>query len=301
MRHMSDIEQIDRDLCIPNDWRILVTGITSIHGWPVFKFLSKLMPQDRLFGIRPPGIDYPEADNIEAICMTDRDALKRIRERFDPTHVVHCAGVCDLDVCEERPEWAHRINVQGAENMADLFGENLPLVYISTDLVFSGEKPPEGGYTEEDETDPVSVAGRTFVKAERRILKQDDSCVIRLSLPLGDSVNNKGAIDWIEGRFMRGLPVTLFHDEVRSCIECEAIGPVVIQVFLNRIRGLYNLGGDRSWSLYEIGKHVLEKGDYSAELLDGTMRHEEINGPPRIGDVTLNSLKLKQALLIQRT
>ena len=61
---MSDIKQINRDLSIPEDWRILVTGITSIHGWPVFEFLKGLVPEERLLGIKPPGTALPLGDNI---------------------------------------------------------------------------------------------------------------------------------------------------------------------------------------------------------------------------------------------
>jgi len=139
--------------------------------------------------------------------------------------VIHCAGVCDLDVCEDRPQWAYSINVLGTKAVADVFGENASIIYLSTDLVFSENNPPLKGYSELDTPDPLSVAGRTFLAAEQHIKKNNNFCIIRLGLPLGDSVNGeKGAIDWIESRFKRRLAVTLFHDEYRSCITCEEIG-----------------------------------------------------------------------------
>lgn len=282
---------------IPDSWRVLVTGVTSIHGWPIFTRLRELLPKSRLFGIRPPESNAPDTDNVSSFCITNRAELEKIRDGFAPTHVVHCAGVCDLDACEDRPEWAHSINVQGAKTVADIFGRDVPILYMSSDLVFSGNNSPAGGYSENDPPNPISVAGKTFTGAEEYIQKYKNHCIVRLGLPLGDSINrNKGAIDWIDSRFRRNLPVTLFYDEYRSCINCEEIAEMVITTLTLKLRGLFHFGGDKTWSLYDIGKYVLKSGGYSPDLLNGIMRHQEENGPPRIGDVSLNSNRLRNLL-----
>jgi dTDP-4-dehydrorhamnose reductase len=276
-------------MLIPEQWKILVTGITSIHGWPIYKRLAGLFSPSRLFGIRPPKTDIPAGPRVRPVCITDKDRLYGIRKRFNPTHVVHCAGVCDLDVCEERPEWAYTINVEGTRIVRDVFGD-LPVTYMSTDLVFSGENPPDRGYAECHGTDPVSVAGKTFAEAETFLDTGDRHCIVRLGLPLGDSVTgDKGAIDWIESRFKRQLPVTLFHDEYRSCVSCDAIADMAMNVLAGQWTGLYHFGGPRSWSLHDIGAYVIQRGGYDPALLNGILRHQEVNGPPRIGDVSLNS------------
>ena len=278
---------------IQDSWRVLVTGVTSIHGWPVFTKLHKLIPKLRLRGIKPPNSKVPDADNVSSICITNQAGLEEIRDRFKPTHVIHCAGVCDLDVCEERPEWAHSINVRGAKAVADIFGGNVPVLYMSTDLVFSGNNPPVDGYTEDDSPDPISVVGKTFARAENYIKECRNHCIIRLGLPLGASINgDKGAIDWIDSRFRRKLPVTLFYDEYRSCVNCDEIGTMAVSALIFDLKGLFHFGGDKTWSLYDIGKYVLEKGGYSSSLLKGRMRRHEQNGPPRVGNVSLNSNRL---------
>ncbi len=279
---------------IPDSWRILVTGVTSIHGWPIFTQLHKLLPETFLYGLRPPNSNVPDAENVSSFCITEREKLDKIRDEFKPTHVIHCAGVCDLDVCEERPEWAYSLNVHGTMAVADVFGNDIPILYMSTDLVFSGYNSPAGGYTEDDEPNPINVVGKTFASAEAYIQKCKDHCIVRLGLPLGDSIDGKkGAIDWIESRFRRNLPVTLFYDEYRSCVDCEEIVRMAIATLTLGLRGIFHLGGDRRWSLYDIGKYVLDKGGYTPALLHGIMRHQEENGPPRIGDVSLNSKKLR--------
>jgi dTDP-4-dehydrorhamnose reductase len=208
----------------PNVPRIFFTGVTAIHGWPVFSYLSKMFPPEQLYAIRPPKAHVPTASNIESCCITDVSRLEKIAATFRPTQVIHCSGVCDLDVCEERPVWAHRMNTFGTQCIVDVFGTYAHIVYLSTDLVFSGNHPPIGGYCETDSPDPVSVAGKTFLRAEHHIQQAPSWCIVRLGLPLGESVGHSaGAIDFIKSRFSRGLPLTLFHDEWRSTINISTI------------------------------------------------------------------------------
>ena len=54
-----------------NTARILITGITSIHGWPLYQKLQSVVPPDRLFGIRPPNMRMPESGNVASACMTE--------------------------------------------------------------------------------------------------------------------------------------------------------------------------------------------------------------------------------------
>ena len=286
--------------------RILVTGITSIHGWPIWRalnvaeassFVMKSCESVRLFGIRPPQTKAPVADNVAAVCITDRDELSRIRDKFRPTCVVHCAGVCDLDLCEERPEWAYDLNVNGMKAVTDVFGETCKIIYMSTDLIFSGERPPENGYAETHAPDPVSVAGRTFHQAEQVLQGLDGACIMRLGLPLGDSVTgDKGAIDWIKSRLIKNRPVTLFYDELRSCIWCDQIAEMIGPILSLNLQGVNHFGGNRPWTLHEIGQHVQDTHQTPPHLLKGIYRHEEQNGPPRIGDVSMNCNKLKTTL-----
>ena len=277
--------------------RILLTGVTSIHGWPLYRRLSSCADIECLFGVRSPKSEEPAAENVAPICLTDRRALAELRERFQPDCVLHAGGVCDLDVCEERPGWAEAINVEGAQNIVDVFKSSARLVYASADLVFDGVDPPEGGYREADATSPVSVVGRTIREAEKLLLAVPGSLVFRLGLPIGASVQgSKGAKDWIENRYRRGLPVTLFHDEMRSCVDCDELAEVFLQGIWQGLSGLYHLGGPRPFSLYEIGARLLRNGSFPEAVLRGIERNQEIDGPPRIGNVGLNSESLERSL-----
>ena len=277
--------------------RILITGITSIHGWPIYKKLKSTLNAENLFGIRPPNMRIPADENVLSICMTDREALLRVMDEFKPTHVLHAAGVCDLDICEARPHYAHDINVLGAKNIVSIFSESCYIMYLSADLVFSGHTPPQDGYVENDALDPVSIVGKTYMLAEREIASAPRHSTIRIGLPMGDSIQGeKGAVDFIEGRLKRGLPMSLFHDEYRSCIDCDELADFVMELFFREVEDVFHVGGPRPVSLYEIGERILKRGNYKKEALKKWSRVDDVNGPPRIGNVHLNSGKVEQLL-----
>ncbi|HTY63828.1 MAG TPA: sugar nucleotide-binding protein [Acidobacteriota bacterium] len=277
--------------------RVLITGVTSIHGWPIYRKLQSIYPPERLFGIRPPNMKIPDRENVASVCMTDLSELARIRDGFRPTHVVHAAGVCDLDVCEARPRYAHNINVNGARGIVSVFADSCYIMYLSADLVFSGNKVSARGYAETDRPDPVSIVGKTFLLAENEITKAPRHSIVRLGLPMGDSIQGtKGAVDFIESRLRRGLPMSLFHDEYRSCIGCEDLADGVVSLFAMEVEGLFHIGGPHAVSLYEIGERILNRGNYRPEALRKWSRSEDVNGPPRIGNVHLDSGKAERLL-----
>ena len=153
-------------------------------------------------------------------------------------------------------------------------------MHLSIDLVFSGTRG--GGHIETDETDPVTVYGKTMAEAERILLggqkedleqkvtketkggedknehgNQTVSCItttsssssaslpsfpsvqnpfvpnpkpaiLRISLPMGVSFNgHAGAIDWIQSRFKKQKPATLYYDEIRTPTYTDCLNPLL--------------------------------------------------------------------------
>ena len=166
------------------------------------------------------------------------------------------------------------------------------LVRLSIDLVFSGTRG--GNHDIADKTDPVTVYGKTMVEAEQLVLNEaPDTCLLRISLPMGISFNgHAGAIDWIQARFQKGKPATLYYDEVRTPTYCDCMNLMLHQVSCHPIQGLHHAGGQRCLSLFEIAQIVNRVGGYDPDLLMGCYRMEAGPLPPRAGNVTMNSKSL---------
>jgi dTDP-4-dehydrorhamnose reductase len=109
-----------------------------------------------------------------------------------------------VDRCETEPAVAEAANTTGPAALAALCGEiGAQLVHVSTDYVFdgSGTRP----YTEEDQTDPRSVYGRTKLEGERRVLDaQPGAIVVRTAWVFGPGRNFVRTILEAAARAQRG-------------------------------------------------------------------------------------------------
>jgi dTDP-4-dehydrorhamnose reductase len=85
--------------------------------------------------------------------------------RSNPDVIIHTAALARLDECFRNPSVAEAINVQATRHLVQLARKTgTRFVYVSTDLVFDGEK---GNYSESDHPSPISVYGNTNDDAER--------------------------------------------------------------------------------------------------------------------------------------
>src|SRR5262245_31739005 len=280
------------DLPLP----LLVTGVAGVAGYNAFHYFRRKFGR-QVIGIRREDNWPLRGDGIIACDGDDRDTLARLLDKHQFGAVLNCEGTCKLKSCELDPSMAQRVNIDSVSTMLDVIrGTNVRLIHLSIDLVFSGTRG--GGHVEEDQTDPVTVYGKTMAEAERIILAESDAAILRISLPMGVSFNgHAGAIDWIQSRFKKGKPATLYYDEVRTPTYTDCLNPLLATVLARRdLSGLYHAGGPRRLSLFQIAQIVNRVGGYDPELLHGCMRIEAGPIPPRAGNVTMDSSKLARAL-----
>ena len=106
--------------------------------------------------------DLPEVD------ITDLGLFQRTLDSTRPDVVIHAAAITAVDECETRRELAFRVNGEGTRNLALACRKNrVPLLYISTDYVFDGEK--ETPYLEDDAPHPINVYGHSKLQGETHI------------------------------------------------------------------------------------------------------------------------------------
>jgi dTDP-4-dehydrorhamnose reductase len=275
---------------------LLITGISGVAGWNALHYFRCRYP-GRVIGLRPTQTWQLVGDDVVALDTEDRTGLHSLFAAHRFGAVLNCTGNCALKSCELDPTMARRVNVVSAANVAEAaraFG--CRLVHLSSDLVFSGTRGRS--YAETDPVDPVTVYGRTMAEAEGVVSATDpDAAVLRISLPMGPSFNHHaGAIDWIGSRFRAGRPATLYFDEVRSCTYVDDLNRVFECFLASDEAGLYHLGGPRAVTLYQIAQIVNRVGGYDPHMLKGCPRIEAGPMPPRAGNVSMDSTKLRSLL-----
>ena len=275
---------------------LLITGAAGVAGYNALAYFHARYP-GRVYAIRQRDNWRLDGPGIVACNAEDRESLQRLFEQHRFAAVLDCAGNCALKACELDPAMAWRINVEGVRTLTGLakqYGSRF--VHLSIDLVFSGAG--NGLHTEDDPTDPVTVYGKTMVAAEELIRAElPEACILRISLPMGISFNgHAGAIDWIQSRFKKQKPATLYFDEVRTPTYTDCLNRLCETVLAQPLAGLYHAGGPLPLSLFQIAQIINRVGGYDPRHLQGCPRIDAGPIPPRAGNVSMDSSKLVQAL-----
>ncbi len=275
---------------------LLITGIAGVAGYNAFGHFRKKFG-DQVIGLRPVKNWPLSGESIVACDIEDESRFKELIDKYQIRSILNCGGSCALKSCELDPQMAERVNVDGVRSLLKAIDRSdIQLLHLSIDLVYSGRG--DGDHVETDLPDPVTVYGRTMVDAERLIQEtRPESCILRISLPMGVSFNgHAGAIDWIQSRFAKNKPATLYYDEIRTPTYVECLNETIEEVIARKISGLFHAGGKVKLSLFQIAQIVNRVGGYDPEHLMGCPRIEAGPMPPRAGNVTLNSDKLAKAL-----
>lgn len=271
---------------------MLVTGVAGVPGYNAFHYFRRRYG-DQIIGIRPRDNWPLQGPGIIGCNAEDDQAIGELWQTYRFASVLNATGSCRLKSCELDPELAYRVNVTATETiMRQAARHGARVIHLSSDLVFAGR--PQGGYREEETPDPVTVYGKTMVAAEEVVARhRPGAAIFRISLPMGISFNgHAGAVDWIQSRFRKGRPATLYFDEVRTPTYTSCLNRLFAHGFQESITGLFHAGGPQRLSLYQIAQIVNRVGGYDPDLLKGCPRAAAGPMPPRAGNVSLNSDKL---------
>lgn len=131
--------------------KILLTGKNGQLG---FELQRALAPLGEVLAVGQQDCD-----------LADSDALRALVRRFSPDVIVNPAAYTAVDKAESDCDKAFAVNAQAPAVLGE---EGVRLgalvVHYSTDYVFDGHK--NGAYTEDDQTNPQSVYGRSKLAGE---------------------------------------------------------------------------------------------------------------------------------------
>ena len=132
--------------------RILVTGANGQVGREVKSCIV------------PKGFDLLALDR-KALDITDPISIEREVSQSGVGLVVNCAAYTGVDKAESETELAFAVNRDGPAYLASACAETgIPLVHISTDFVFDGQK--RDPYLETDQISPLNVYGKSKAAGE---------------------------------------------------------------------------------------------------------------------------------------
>ncbi|MFM2620698.1 SDR family oxidoreductase [Vibrio owensii] len=258
--------------------KILITGARGFFGT---RFINRYHNEFDILGL-----------DVEQLDITNKSAVDTTFAEFKPDFVIHAAAIAVTDFCNQHPDIAHKVNVQGAINVANACKANgSKLVFISTEQVFNGNIEA-GPYSEQDTPVPDTVYGQNKLEAEgelRSIL--EDMWILRFTWLFGLPERNTTINPNVVWNAMQALTSGEVMQERRNEFRGLTYVHELIEQFPKIFTipyGTYHTGANNPASRYEIAEHILtELGQQSR--LDHLL---QVNDARKTRDVRLNTNKL---------
>ena len=126
--------------------RILITGAGGFIGpYLVAALRQTLADRVGISATSRTGGEYPELGTVGALDVTNSHAVKETVARYQPTHIVHLAGMAAISASEINPQAAWMVHLHGTLNVASAIRERAPdcaLLFIGSGQVYGASAKP---------------------------------------------------------------------------------------------------------------------------------------------------------------
>lgn len=246
---------------------IIGTGLSGLVGSRIIE----LLPQYAFENLsRNNGIDITNADQIKNKIIQSRSPV-----------VLHFAAKTDVDGCEKDRELgkngeAWKINVVGTDSIVKACEETgKKLIYISTDMVFDGEKAQGDFYTEEDPPYPKNWYAQTKFEGEK-IIQQSliPWAILRIAYPYRANFEKKEYVRTILTRLRQRMEVKAVTDHFFTPTFIDDLAGVIDFFITNNTTGIYNVAGNESVSPFKVAQLIAQTFDLQNSPIQKTTRSE---------------------------
>ncbi|XP_035222036.1 methionine adenosyltransferase 2 subunit beta-like [Stegodyphus dumicola] len=180
--------------------------------------------------------------------------------------------------------------------------ENAVFLYISTDYVFDGKRPP---YKENDEPNPLNQYGKTKLEGEKEVMNvKPDSCILRIPVLYGDEEYiGESAVSSLIKNLKQPVPTKLSNAEIRFPSHTNDIASIIFQLMQCKLKDMslnsvFHWCGLEPFTKYEMAKIIAEEFSISFSHI---IPDETPSSAPRPKNVELSCDRLKKLGISQHT
>lgn len=210
------------------------------------------------------GVEYQLLPtDINEVDITKIDEVTQFVHVNRPDVVINCAGLTDVQECENNVDEAYRVNAIGVRNVALAANEvNAKVIQISTDDVF--DKESRIPYNEFDNVHPRTIYGKSK-EAGEKILTQllNRFVIIRSSWIYGIG---RDFVDEVLRNVGQGKTMEAPNNQYAAPTSAKELAKVIRYFIDNEEYGLYHVVCPGSCSRYEFARTILEYSGKAGEL-----------------------------------
>jgi len=227
--------------------KIFITGASGMLGKDLVKVLS------REHEIIKKRVDITNLDKIlEAVMKTKPDLI------------VHAAAFTDVDAAESARDQAYNVNVIGTRNVTVASSKTkAPILYISTDYVFDGEKSE--GYYEFDKPNPINFYGMTKYLGEVYIKDLTNKFyIVRTSWLFGK--HGRNFVKTMLKLADENEKIQVVNDQIGSPTYTRDLAEAIGKLIKKPNYGIYHITNSGHCSWYEFAKKIFKAANIHINL-----------------------------------
>ncbi|NBK97638.1 MAG: dTDP-4-dehydrorhamnose reductase [Erysipelotrichia bacterium] len=230
---------------------ILVTGSSGQLGYDVCKTLKRRK------------IEYIGTTRKE-LDFTDYNMVKELVEKIKPSSIIHCGAYTAVDKAEDEENKCYEVNVKGTENIARACKENnVKLIYISTDYIFSGNG--NIAYEVDDETAPLGIYGESKLQGENKVKELlDKYFIVRISWVFGINGNN-----FVKTMLKLGkerMEINVVSDQIGSPTYTVDVANLLCDMIATEKYGTYHATNEGFCSWAEFAEEIFRLAGYDTKV-----------------------------------
>lgn len=253
--------------------KILIGGSTGMLGSSMMLSNTKHELWGAYLG------DKPKAKNNVELDISDALWVNRVLNEIKPDVIINTIAITNVDLCEEKPEFARKIHVLGTKNLLEYAKEKkIYFLNISTDSVFDGNR---GNYTEEDTPNPLNMYAKSKLEGDILTLQYPNTAIARTNIFGFNWLKKQSIAEWIIDTLKKKKELKLFKDVYFTPILTNILADLLFKMAEKGIQGLYNVTGSESISKLEFGYRIAKIYNLDSSLIK----------PSSIRDIGLKAIR----------
>jgi dTDP-4-dehydrorhamnose reductase len=227
--------------------------------------------------------------------LDSKEVLTKLFDELQPQLVIHAAGLTNVEACEANPTLAKYINVALTKNLVKACANlNIPMVYISTDHLFSGN---ESLIDEDFPVSPMNVYAKTKVEAEAYVQHTyPEALIIRTNFYAWGTSYRHSFSDMVINNLRAGKKISLFKDIYFTPILVEPLVYIVHELVHKKAKGIFNVVGDDRISKYDFGLMIAREFNLDNSLIENGKIIDKPSLVKRPHDMSLSNEKVTNYL-----
>ncbi|MGN0573129.1 MAG: dTDP-4-dehydrorhamnose reductase [Acutalibacteraceae bacterium] len=209
------------------------------------------------------GIEVIEA-SLPEIDITDSGAVEKLVAGSNADGVIHCAAYTNVDLAESEKELCRKINVDGTLNIArSCKKHDIPLLFTSTDYVFSGEGNTP--FETDSEKAPCNFYGESKLCGENAVIENCDRYfILRISWVFGK--NGKNFVKTMLRLAETKSEINVVADQTGSPSYTKDLAVLICEMIKTDKYGVYHATNEGFCSWADFAEKIMEYSDLPVKI-----------------------------------